>query len=156
VVDSNYNSIIPSSFYNLSLCGKGEFYKDGYCSSNILYYIESLFRVSNCLLNLDGYRRCLKCDNDYLYDEETSLCVSKCRNNSYEDKLNKICRKCHKKCSRCYGPNENNCFECPGFPFFPILNGTNCIRNCENDEIFINPLTNCIKGIHQLNKYLIV
>lgn len=69
------------------------------------------------------------CPNPLFSNFNNFTCAEACSPNQYLELYdqNKICKDCHKTCSKCTGPFSNNCLECADMKY--VLNGE-CISSC--------------------------
>ena len=87
------------------------------------YYLDNDNKLKRCHSNClqcksapinDTYMNCIKCQNNYYITEDTNSCYNTIIDNYYLDD-DKVLKRCHSKCSKCYGPPNNdsmNCSEC--------------------------------------------
>ncbi|KAL4499147.1 hypothetical protein ABPG72_017049 [Tetrahymena utriculariae] len=90
------------------------------CSSGLKFSFNSI--INNYNLNILGFLL-------------EGSCVEQCESNYYPSTKNgqQVCLQCHAQCSKCNGPDSNNCTECPSEQF---MYQNQCIKNCPVFHIY--------------------
>ncbi|XP_055469807.1 proprotein convertase subtilisin/kexin type 5 isoform X3 [Psammomys obesus] len=70
---------------------------------------------------------CLSCQEGLTMVHDVCTAPKECAAIEYWDKGSHRCQPCHRKCSRCSGPAEDQCYSCPGET---LLLNTTCVRAC--------------------------
>ena len=114
----------------------------------------------NCLTCNSSYinethMNCLTCQNNYYITEDTNSCYDNLIDNYYFDFDNKILRRCHPNCFRCYSAPINNtymnCLVCQNGYF--ITEDTNSCYNFQIDNYYIDNTSLMLRRCHK-NCYL--
>jgi hypothetical protein len=101
-------------------------------NSHILKSVSpfSVSQIFNCEVpkqNILGEVECLECETGFSLIANECFKDFSCPENSVKDLFSLTCVKCFAGCSRCSGPEENQCFACE-FEYFFYLNA--CLLTC--------------------------
>ncbi|EAR95046.2 TNFR/NGFR cysteine-rich region family protein (macronuclear) [Tetrahymena thermophila SB210] len=103
-----------------SSCPSGTYSSSGSCSSCNPNCFTCYGSQSN---------NCLSCTGTLYFDSSSNSCTNNCPIKTFADISNNTCSVCDSSCTKCSGPNQNNCSFCQGSLYLNQANNT-CISVC--------------------------
>ncbi len=78
-------------------------------------------------------KTCTNCDIGWFMESGSDDCLTECPTGFYGNAavpLNPVCTACDTKCTKCNGPNENQCSACVVAHFLAVTTCTPCALGC--------------------------
>jgi len=124
-------------------CNPGYFWSSTQqkCMWIVGYYCQEINGIPDCVkchkfcTKCHGTENtdCENCDGNFLDTEYSSTEGCQCKLGYYDDPneflVDKVCKPCHKFCTRCHGPTNSDCKNCDGNPYnteYTIATGCQC------------------------------
>lgn len=95
----------------------------------------------------DASGNCTSCPSNFEMGLEGKNCYFNCPEGYYYNVTDQSCKRCHKSCQDCVGPEDNQCNKCLSIGINPSLSNGVCLYQCSNstflDKTSIYKCSNC-------------
>ncbi|KAL4471907.1 hypothetical protein ABPG73_001157 [Tetrahymena malaccensis] len=109
----------------VNFCSQNGMCVRGQCLCNSGFGGNDCSIKCNGFIDLDG--SCVRQCSNNTFGNPDNVCKSKCPSGYYEDSNGNICTLCDFSCSKCKGPNKDQCLACQ---FLTYLDSNTCVQKC--------------------------